>query len=645
MKKRLLFGISVIVFSLFFFFVKPTDNFVSANPCCDCVFSGESWQVVAGGPVCGCGGSQYCACTSQGDVWCTNGNCPTGDCEPDCVSYQGDSCGTNTGICSSGTYNCAGSCSGAYSGYNENGQSSCSDGQDNDCDGYTDCYDTGSGSNGCGAECGCMDPDATNYEASATISWGTCTFPEVYGCTDPNADNYNSDATSDDGSCEYSGCTSPDACNYDSEATNDDGSCYFEGQEDLIYRGCDGSCINNNINPSNELCDEEEILGCTDEDAINYNPDATTNDGSCYYYNDCYFTNLGSCMNDDLAVFKASGNAAALVSLIDYGSYDYTLCCDIDASISDSVGSPFILLSNEINALVQNPSYEEYLFGVGFSEDFTCETTADECSQTEFCVFEYASNEGFDTEAKVAECGSNYAWNVCCTGMEDPILGCTITSACNYNPFLGATHNDGSCDFGFECCSIYGEVQTVCSQEACDLIDINSDGICEDFAPVSCTLGIFEPDVEDCDPYTASGERCELDFGENYFCEVDDSNQCGHCYVGKVPWELNNCQNTFAVSSSCLQCEEGEYCEYGGQKSVEWYTYTYQQGCSEGGQVNTDDCLSNLDQESCDNYWNEQRDCYFSLEEDVPFFDSISIIFSLMVLISYYFFSNRRLKF
>ena len=71
-------------------------------------------------------------------------------------------------------------------------------------------------------------------------------------------------------------------------------------------------------------------------------------------------------MNDDLAVFKASGNAAALVSLIDYGSYDYTLCCDIDASISDSVGSPFILLSNEINALVQNPSYEEYLFGVGF---------------------------------------------------------------------------------------------------------------------------------------------------------------------------------------------------------------------------------------------------------------------------------------
>ena len=42
----------------------------------------------------------------------------------------------------------------------------------------------------------------------------------------------------------------------------------------------DSSCqeYENYINPP-----EEEILGCTDETAINYNPDANTDDGSCEY--------------------------------------------------------------------------------------------------------------------------------------------------------------------------------------------------------------------------------------------------------------------------------------------------------------------------------------------------------------------------
>ena len=49
------------------------------------------------------------------------------------------------------------------------------------------------------------------------------------------------------------GCTNSEALNYDENATIDDGSCI--------------------------------ILGCTDEDAINYEPDATDNNGSCEYSN------------------------------------------------------------------------------------------------------------------------------------------------------------------------------------------------------------------------------------------------------------------------------------------------------------------------------------------------------------------------
>ena len=44
---------------------------------------------------------------------------------------------------------------------------------------------------------------------------------DVLGCTDPAADNYDATATVDDGSCTYtvSGCTDPAADNYDATAT------------------------------------------------------------------------------------------------------------------------------------------------------------------------------------------------------------------------------------------------------------------------------------------------------------------------------------------------------------------------------------------------------------------------------------------
>ena len=64
------------------------------------------------------------------------------------------------------------------------------------------------------------------------------------------------------------GCTDDQAMNFDSTATFDDGSCEYADNLD-----CAGVPDGNNI------------CGCMDNTAVNYNSLATFDDGSCQYYN------------------------------------------------------------------------------------------------------------------------------------------------------------------------------------------------------------------------------------------------------------------------------------------------------------------------------------------------------------------------
>ena len=117
---------------------------------------------------------------------------------------------------------------------------------------------------------GCTDPVAINYDPSATIDDGSCSYPPpppppVLGCMNPAATNYNPAATVDDGSCIIAppppppvlGCMNPAATNYNPAATSDDGSCIVAPPPPPV------------------------ISGCTNSGATNYNSGATLDDGSC----------------------------------------------------------------------------------------------------------------------------------------------------------------------------------------------------------------------------------------------------------------------------------------------------------------------------------------------------------------------------
>jgi len=166
--------------------------------------------------------------------------------------------------------------------------------------------------------------DDVNGNTSSVIGL-TATFPEAtLGCTDDTACNYDSAAEADDGSCYYafqtcddgdantvndaynadcacvgeplvSGCTSASSCNYNPEANSDDGSCYHIGDS------CDDGDETTGGDVYGEDCECAGIaivFGCTDSAACNFNPAAEATDGSCAYPGDACDDGLGNTIND-----------------------------------------------------------------------------------------------------------------------------------------------------------------------------------------------------------------------------------------------------------------------------------------------------------------------------------------------------------
>ena len=423
---------------------------------------------------------------------------------------------------------------------------------------------------------GCTDATACNYNPEATDSDGTCTFEdgicetcenglivdndsdddgvcdadEVTGCTDPTACNYDSTPTTDtdnalctyiDGDCEtcenglivdndsdddgvcdadeVTGCTDPTACNYDSTPTTDTDNTlctYVDGDCET----CENGQVVDNDSDDDGVCDANEVSGCTDNTACNYEDTATESDDSCLYEDalgECGgiclsdLDNDGICDNDDACV----------------GLYDALGICN---------GTCPADLDNDDICDTEDPCVGDYdVLGI-CNGDCTADEDEDGiCDDVDPCVgsLDALNVCNGDCPADVDEDGV-------CDNAE--IFGCTDENACNYNSI--ATEEDSSC--------AYLDVLDECGGSC--TADLDNDGICDD---VDACVGSYDA-LGDCNG------GCTADIDDDGVC--DDEDPCvgtpdalGVCN-GDCPSDAD--QDGVCDNAEILGCDDTAACNY-----------------------------------------------------------------------------------
>ena len=117
------------------------------------------------------------------------------------------------------------------------------------------------------------------------------------------------------------------ACNYDSDANAGNGCLY-----PTTYYDCDNNCLNDS--DGDGVCDELEVLGCADETAVNFNSDATEDDGTCSYVvlgctDEAYLEYNINATEDD-------GSCATFIGCADEGFYEYNVGLTCESKRGDS---------------------------------------------------------------------------------------------------------------------------------------------------------------------------------------------------------------------------------------------------------------------------------------------------------------------
>jgi hypothetical protein len=325
---------------------------------------------------------------------------------------------------------------------------------------------------------GCMDDYACNYDASANVNEGEgC----EYAATNLNCDGVCLNDADGDGVCDEdevaATCGDVNACNYTLEADDvttdiDVSLCTYPTAENL---DCDGVCLNDT--DGDGVCEENEVEGCLDPNAYNFNPNATNDNGNCFLIDVSDFDFEPVMTDNNMSVVFPSGTLNDFIggSLMAFATHyvydDYAgvapmgtdaMCACDYMSNGDQLIFAILMNDQTIVHVDVNPplTYAPNMFEmVSGPLEFTIDGAPVVFGCTDSDYLEYQ--------------GANLDDGSCANLI---IIGCMDSNACNYYDYA-ANVDDGSCTYpeaGFDC-------DGVC------LNDCDADGICDFEEVAGCT--------------------------------------------------------------------------------------------------------------------------------------------------------------
>ncbi len=375
----------------------------------------------------------------------------------------------------------------------------------------------------------------------------------IYGCTDEEACNYNPDATMDDGSCEYfvdcegvcGGSAFIDDCGVCSggttghEANSDIDECgvCFGNNEDMDCNGdCFGEafvnecgCVGGNTGLAEDFC-----YGCTDPEALNYDPNAFIDDGSCEYPQEQIVNLYIGAVDQGAGTMEIWMNNPGPAPCGGF-QFDITGLNILSATGGSAMANGFMVSASGTTVIgfsltgATIPVGDEVLTIVSFDSP-----------GSEACISNGVISGPPDVGGLLVTVGDCYEFDVI-------IYGCTDEEACNYNP--DATMDDGSCEYFVDC-------EGVCGGSAF----IDDCGVCSG----GTTGHEANSDIDDCGVCFGNNEDMDCNgdcFGEAFV------NECGcvggntglaedFCYGCTDPEALNYDPNAFIDDGSCEYPQE-----------------------------------------------------------------------------------------
>ena len=372
----------------------------------------------------------------------------------------------------------------------------------------------------------CDDGDCTNgIENWDTATCSCVTTPTILGCTNPTATNFDPTATCDDGSCNFA-CPDPGTC--------DDGDC-SNGEEIWDGNICDcvatnipdpNTCINdgdctNGVeiwNMTTCICEViPQVLGCTDPNANNFNPNATCDDGSC----DLSCPDPGNC-DDGVCTNGTEIWNSTTCMCESINPPDPTSCID-DGDCTNGME-----VWNDANCMCES---------INPPDPSTCVDDGDCTNGTE-------------------------VWDdTTCTCESLPeVVGCTEPGALNYNP--NATCDDGSCMY--DCPALMLNIGDPCDDQNPDTENDTIDANCDCNGTANCGIQTLEEQpCDDGEPCTfddvelvlSDGTICEPCLGTPVDCDMTTEVTIQPCDDGNA-FTLNDMETVLVCDGSiCIPCQ------------------------------------------------------------------------------------------